>query len=298
MATEVTRLLLPGDSLLLYGLYGSGKTTQLIELIKHEHAATGKPALIYGCDTGSVQSLQQQLVAKGLAQMEVYRYSDDPHIFVDSAVQGRRRTAKGWVQEDVSQFCLVANESLTGLGDLVVGAIGKQVAEGRNVGGDAMKAPKLAIQADGYVINIAANSPTHYNMAQKFLLEKVLQSQALPVPVVWTAHEDVAVPAKRDDNGNLRPEVAVDVGVQGMIGPLIAGHALTMHLGKYFVYMFRLKQEVKPTGTARALLSDRHKDGLYEGLAANRAPLGAKVPARMEPADLVQLLKLINQTRS
>ena len=294
----MTQLLFPGDSLLLYGLYEAGKTTQLIELIKHEFKATGKKALLYGCDTGSLQSLERELVQPGLADLERYRFPDDPHIFVDSAATGRRRVNGKWTQTDLSQYCLVANESLTGLGDLVVGAIGKQVAEGRNVGGDAMKAPKLAIQAEGYVINIAANSPTHYNMAQKFLLEKVLQSQALPIPVVWTAHEDVAIPAKRDDSGNLRPEVAVDIGVQGMIGPLIAGHALTMHLGKYFVYMFRIKSEIKPNGIVRVLLSTRHKDGLYEGLGANRAPLGSVVPGRMEPADIVKLLTLVNEAKA
>ena len=291
-------LLNAGDSLLLYGLYNSGKTTQLIELIKALHKDTGKKALGYGCDTGSIRSLQEQLVVPGLCDLEVYTYRDDPHLFVDSAVQGKRRVNGKWTQADVTQYSLVFVESLTGLGDLVLASIGTQVAEGRNVGGDAMRAPKLAIQADGYVINIAANSPTHYGMAQKFLLEKVLQSQSLPVPVVWTAHEDVAIPAKRDDAGNLRPEVAVDIGVQGMIGPLVAGHALTMHLGKYFVYMFRLKEEVKVTGTERILLSNRHKDGLYEGLGANRAPLGANVPTRMAPADVVKLLTLIQTAKA
>ena len=290
-------LLNAGDSLLLYGLYESGKTTQLIELIKALHTETGKKALGYGCDTGSIRSLQEQAEAPGFADLEVYTFKDDPHLFVDSAVQGKRRQGGKWVQADLSQYSLVFIESLTGLGDLVVGSIGKQVADGRNVGGDAMKAPRLAIQADGYVINIASNSPTHYGMAQKFLLEKVLQSQSLPVPVVWTAHEDVAVPNKRDEQGNFRPEVAVDVGVQGMIGPLIAGHALTMHLGKYFVYMFRIKQEVKPTGVSRVLLSTRHKDGLYEGLGANRAPLGSSVPRRLEPADVVKLLTLIQTAK-
>lgn len=291
-------LLNAGDSLLLYGLYNTGKTTQLIALVKALQAETGKKALGYGCDMGSVRSLQEQLVDTGLADLEVYRHGDDPHLFVDSAVQGKRRVGGKWTSTDLHQYCVVFHESLTGLGDLVLASIGHQVAEGRNVGGDAMKAPKLAIQADGYVINIAANSPTHYGMAQKFLLEKVLQSQALPLPVVWTAHEDIAIPAKRDDQGNLRPEVAVDIGVQGMIGPLVCGHALTMGIGKQFVYMCRLKCEVKPGGVEHILLSDRHKDGLYEGLGANRSPLGSQVPSRMAPADVVKLLRLVQAAKA
>ena len=84
-------LLNPGDSLLLYGLYNTGKTTQLIELIKALYKETGKKALGYGCDTGSIRSLQEQVVVPGLCELEVYGYHDDPHLFVDSAVQGKRR---------------------------------------------------------------------------------------------------------------------------------------------------------------------------------------------------------------
>lgn len=291
------QLLGPTDNLLLYSLTGGGKTTQLAELIKAETHASQKKALVYVTDWGGMGPIID-LANKNIVELERYQYPSDPHIFTDSACQGKRFVNGKWVAVKKDDYCLFAMESLTGMGDLVINALGHQVAEGRNVGGDAMKAPRLAIQAEGYVINIAANSPVHYGMAQKYLLEKVWQSQALGVPVVWTAHEDVAMPSKRDDQGNLRPEVAVDPGIQGMIGPLVAGHALTMHLAKYFVYCFRLKLEVKPTGNQHVLLTTRHRDGLYEGLANNRAPLGAKVPDKVVPADVVGFLKQLQAARA
>lgn len=291
-------LLGAGDSLLLYGQFNAGKTSQVLSVVRALHQATGKKALIYASDRGSIQALQEQGVEKGLADMEVYKAGDDPHIFIDSAVCGKRRDGAGkWVAGDPSSFCAAVFESLSGFGDAILSTIGHQVADGTNVGGDAMKAPSLAIQADGYVVRIASNSPTHYGMAQKFLLEKVLQAQNLPMPTIWTAHEDVVIPVEQDDKGNRRVKVVVDLGVNGVIGPHIAGHGLTMSLGKYFTYLLRIKEEVKQTGTSRVLYTTRHKDGLYEALAANRAPLGSKVPAKIEPADVVELLRLVGEAK-
>jgi len=290
-------LLDPHDNLLLYGLTHSGKTTQIAEIIKVMAAESGKPALVYVTDWGSCQPLYA-LRDAGMVELEEHQYGTDPFVWIDSAVQGLRLVNEHWAKTDLTRYCLSAMESLTGLGELVLHALGHQVGAG--MGSDAMKAPRLTIQAQGYQVTIAANSPTHYNMTQKYLLEKVWQSQGLPFPVIWTAHEDVAVPEKRDDQGNIRAEVAVAPGVRGMIGPLVAGHALTMHLGKYFVLTLRLKQEVSAHGVKHVLHTTRHKDGFYEGLAANRAPLGTKitVPSIFEPANVVQFLQVLQAARA
>ena len=289
-------LLLPSDNLLLYGLTGSGKTTQVAAVIRQMVKETGKKALAFVSDWGSVAPLLA-LEQQGVVDLERYRYGADAFLWIDQIVQGKRQVNGKWVLPDHSQYCLAVMESLSGMGDLGLHVLGHQVAEGKNVGGDAMRAPSLAIASTGGTIHIASNSPTHYGMIQKFLLEKVWQSQLLPFPVIWTAHEDVAAPEKRDDQGSIRAEVAVAPGVRGMIGPLVAGHALTMHLGKYFVLMFRLKQEVTATGVQHVLLTTRHKDGLYEGLGANRVPLGATVPGRQQPADVVKMLQMIQAAR-
>ena len=288
------------DNLLLYGLTGSGKTTQLAEVIKAQVAATGKPALAYITDWGSAGPLHA-LRDAGKLECEEFRYGTDPFVWIDSAVQGLRFVNGKWVKPDHAAYCMGAMESLTGQGDLVLNALGHQGAEGKNVGGNAMSAPSLAIQAQGYIIRIPSNSPTHYGMAQKHLLEKVWQAQLLPFPMVWTAQEDVQVPENRDEQGNLRAGgVALTVGVRGIIGPNMAGHAMTLQLGKYFVFCFRLKQEPTAAGVEHVLLTQRHKDGLYEGLASNRAPLGTKqkVDSLVKPADVVKVLQQIQAARA
>ena len=280
------------DNLLLYGLTGSGKTTQLVELIKAEMKICGKKALVYVTDGGGSSALTD------VADIELFRFGTDPFVWIDGAVQGKRFSHGKWLATDLSNYCLVAMESLSGMSDMVLNALGKQVAAGQ--GTDAMKAPSLIIKSEGHELKVASNSPTHYGMAQKHLLEKVWQSQLLPVPVVWTAHEDVAVPEKRDESGALRPEVALGPAVKGMIGPLVAGHAMTLPLPKYFVYTFRLKVEPTTTGKTHILYTERHKDGMYEGLANNRAPFGTKtvVAGKVMPANVVQVLQQIQAARA
>lgn len=266
------------DNLLLYGLTGSGKTSQLAELIKVMAKESNKPALVYLTDWGGSGPLDA-LAEAGLVEQERFSFTSDPFVFINNAV-----TMKG---KDPSKYCLIAIESLSGMGDLALNALGRQAANG--FGGDAQKAPALTIQSEGQVIKVASNSPTHYGMAQRHLLEKVWQSQLLPLPVIWTAHEDVGDP----DN------IGAQVGVKGIIGPMIAGHALTTGLPKYFVYTFRLAVSVTAAGKQHVLYTERHKDGLYEALANNRAPLNTtiKVPGKVQPANLVQVLQRLGEAR-
>ena len=280
-------LLNQNDNLLLYGLTGSGKTSQLAELIKAEYAESNKPALCYLTDWGGKAPLVA-LANAGKAELEIYNFTSDPFVFIDAAVQGKRFVGGKWVTDDLAKYCLSSNESLSGMGDLALNALGRQAANG--FGGDAQKAPALTIQSEGQVIKVASNSPTHYGMAQRHLLEKVWQSQLLPLPVVWTAHEDVGD----------ADSIGAQVGVKGIIGPMIAGHALTTGLPKYFVYTFRLAVSVTAAGKQHILYTERHKDGLYEALANNRAPLGTKivVPGKVQPANLVQVLQRIQEAKA
>ena len=267
----------PTDSFLLYGLTGSGKTTQLAELIK----ATEKPGLVYVTDYGGIAPLE------GVADLEVFRYGMDPFVWLDAAVQGKRFVNGKWIASDLSTYGLIGMDSLSGMGDLIMNGLGKQAADGKAIGGEP--APALTITAEGQTIKVPSSSRTHYLVAQKYLLEKVWQSQALPCPVLWTAHEDIG------DAGDL----ASSPGVKGIIGPMVAGHALTTGLPKYFVYTFRLKIELlPPVGSVQHVLySTRRKDGFYEALANNRAPLGSTIPSRQQPADVVQLLSLLQAAR-
>lgn len=277
-----------GENLLLYGVTGSGKTTQVIELIK-VLARPEAPALVYIADKGGSGGYKA-LERKGLVVVEEYR-GGDRFIWVDNAVQGRRWVEGKWVQVDLTMFSLVVFESLSGIADLILNALGHQAAAGNNVGGEP--APGLKIQAEGQVIMVPSGSRTHYLVTQRHLLEKVWQSQTLPLPVVWTADEDIATIDKKMADGSREAEIAVGLGIRGIIGPMVAGSALTMKLPKYFVYTFRLSTIVTEQAKRHVMYTGRHKDGQLEGLANSRAVLGSKVALRVEPTDVVGTLRLI-----
>lgn len=278
-------LLEPGENLLLYGGTGAGKTTQLMKLIK-AMATKEKPARVYITDRGGTETILRPLVTMGLCSFERYLESDR-FTWIDNAVQGKLWREGKWVEGHPENLCLLACESLSGCGDLVVNALGQQAAAGFNVGGEP--APGLKIQAEGGVISIPANSGTHYFVAQRWLMEEVWKSQLLPCPVVWTASEEVVGLEKKQRDGVREIETAATLGIKGIIGPQVAGQALTKDLPKYFVFTFRIAKVPAETTNKTVLYTGRHKDGVLEGLANARC----NVPVKQEPADLVAQLKLI-----
>lgn len=285
MAQIIENLLRAGENLLIYGATNAGKTTQLRRLIE-AMATKEKPARVYVTDRGGTVSILQPLVDRGICQLEVYRDSDR-FMWIDNAVQGRIYREGRWVDGEPQKLCLIAFESLSGCGDLVVNALGQQAAAGFNVGGEP--APSLKVQADGQSIQIPSNSGTHYFVAQRWLLEKVWQSQLLPVPVVWTAHEEVVSLEKKDRQGNRELETAASLGIKGVIGPQVCGQALTKDLPKYFVFTFRMVKVPAEQINKTVLFTGRHKDGPLEGLANARC----EIELKQEPADVVKILQKI-----
>lgn len=284
-------ILYPGENLLLYGKTGSGKTTQLVELIKRM-ATKEKPARIYLTDGGSAVAYKP-LVAKGICQLEIYRDPLDRFIWIDNAVQGNVLREGKYVDGDPSNLSLIGFESLSGQGDLVLNALGQQAAAGQNVGGEP--APALKIMAEGKQITIPSGSRTHYLVAQRWLLEKVWQSFALPCPTVWTAHEDIATLDKKHPDGDKTLETSAGLGIRGIIGPMIAGSALTKELPKYFIFTFRLSTRVTEVAKKHIMFTGHHKDGQLEGLANSRTPLNSKVGLIIEPTDVAATLLQIQK---
>lgn len=278
-------LLDPGENLLLYGATNAGKTTLLRKIIE-AMATKERPFRVYVTDMGGTETILRPLVDKGICQIERYRDSDR-FLWIDNAVQGRIFREGKWQDGAPHLLSGIAFESLSGCGDLVVNALGQQAAAGFNVGGEP--APALHIQAEGQSIRIPANSGTHYFVAQRWLLEKVWQSQLLPCPVIWTAHEEVVSLEKKARDGSKEIETAASLGIRGVIGPQVCGQALTKDLPKYFVFTFRIVK-VPAEGTNRTVLfTGRHKDGQLEGIANARC----EVPLKQDPADAVKMLQQI-----
>lgn len=281
-------LLLPGESLLLYGGTNAGKTTQLRKIIE-AMADKERKARVYVARESSAITILQPLVDRGICELEVYHPGMDMIIWIDRACQGQVYREKKWIDGQPERLCLVAFESLSGCGDMTLNALGIQAANGFNVGGEP--APALKLQAEGQTVQVPGASRTHYLVAQRWLLDKVWQSQALPCPQIWTAHEDIVGLDKKQADGERTIEIAASLGIRGVIGPMVAGSALTSNLPKYFVFTFRLGVIPADMSNKHVLYTGRHKDGSLEGLANARC----EVPVRQEPTDVVAMLKSIRE---
>lgn len=279
-------LLLPGENLLLFGPTNAGKTNQLRKLIE-EMATKERPARVYIFREPSSVTVLKPLVDRGICELEQFHPSHDPFIYIDNAVQGRVWRDGKWIDGEPHKYSLIANESLSGQGDLVLNALGRQAADGFNVGGEP--APGLKIKAGGQEIVVPSGSRSHYLVAQRWLLQKVWDAQLLPCPVVFTAHEDVVGLEKKSPDGEKSVEFSAALGIRGVIGPMVAGSALTGGLPKYFVFTFRLTTSPSETGNKKIMFTGNHKDGVLMGIANSRCD----IPVRYEPSDVVAALKAI-----
>ena len=125
----------------------------------------------------------------------------------------------------------------------------------------------------------------HYNVVQTRILTEFWTSKKLNVPfILWTAS------ATRDEDPNATGKV---------IGPAVAGKALTSELPRHCDLCFRI--DCLP---AQAGKEERHilylgnsldlAAGNATSLGNTRVPMGAKaLPATIEPASLVKALELI-----
>lgn len=279
-------LLEPGESLLLYGPTNAGKTTQLRKLIE-AMATPERKARVYVTDRGGTLTILKPLVQKGICELEFYDPTKDFFMFLSNATAGRVWRDGKWVDGQPENYCLIAGESLSGCGDFTLRGLGIQAGDGFNIGGEP--APSLKIQAEGGEIKIPGASRTHYLVAQKWLLDQVWQSQMLPCPTVWTSHEDIVGLDKKQADGERTIEHAATLGIRGIIGPVVAGSALTARLAQYFVFTFRLTVVPADTSNKHVMFTGLHKDGSLMGLANARCD----VPVRQEPTDVVAMLKTI-----
>lgn len=283
------QLLLPGENLLDYGPTNAGKTTQLRKLIE-AMATKERPARAYIFREPSTRSILTPLELKGLCELEVFNpLVHDPIIWIDNATQGRVWKEGEWRDGDPARLSLVAFDSLSGCGDGVLNHLGVQAANGYNVGGEP--APGLKIKAQGAEIMVPSGSRSHYLVAQRWLLGKVWDAQNLPCPQVWNAHEDVVPLDKKHADGEKTIEIAATLGIRGVIGPMVAGSALTSSLPKYFVFTFRMTTIPADASNKHVMFTGNHKDGSLMGIANARCD----VEVRQEPTDVVVMLRKIRE---
>ena len=269
-------------TILMYARSRGGKTSQLAELAEYAYKTLGGLALVYSIDRGGIGPMVP-LIDLGIIKL-VEQENTDPWIFMNKASTGHIRDDNGrWVKADLSQYSMIAYESMTGFSDAFMNDLANKSANGINIGGAANIS--FTVTGDSEAVKVGGNNMAHYGVVQSRVLDEVWRSQKLDVPfLVWTAS------ASRDDDPNASGKV---------IGPAIAGKALTGEMLRHFDLTFRL--DCLPSGQGKP---ERHL--LYLGnsldvaagnavsLGNTRVPMGAKeLPAFIEPASLVKALELI-----
>jgi hypothetical protein len=275
-------------TILMYGRSRAGKTQLLAELAEHVKVTTGLKSLVYSIDKGGIGPMVP-LIELGVIDL-VEQEDDSPWIFMNKGAKGEIRDKGKWVKADLNQYGLVGYESMTGFSDAFMNDLAAQAAAGVNIGGAANVG--FTVSSNGESLKIGGNNMGHYNVVQNRILDEVWRSQRLSVPyIVWTAS------ASRDEDPNATGKV---------IGPAIAGKALTAEMLRHFDLTFRL--DCSPANNGKP---EKHtiylgnsvdiQAGNAVGLGNTRVPLAEGVPPlppSIEPASLVKALGLIQEVET
>ncbi len=274
--------------ILLYGRTRAGKTSQIGELAKYVRMKLGKKTLLYSIDKGGLGPINPYIKANVIDA--VTQDGTDPWIFMNKAAQGHVRKAdgKGWEPAKLEDYGLVAFESLTGFSDAFMMDLAAKSANGLNVGGSANV--NFTVSDGTESLKIGGSNMGHYNVVQTRILDEFLKSQKLNVPfILWTAS------ATRDEDPNASGKV---------IGPAVAGKALTSELPRHCDLCFRIDctpaQGAKPE--EHILYMGNSVDlaaGNATSLGNTRVPMGAPdLPAIIKPASVVEALKKIEEAEN
>lgn len=278
-------------TILMYARSRGGKTTLIGELAEHVFKTLGKKkTLVYSIDKGGIGPLTPY-IELGVVDL-VEQFDTDPWVFLNMAAKGmiRNPNAETWVQADLTKYGIVAFESMTGFSDALMNSMSDKASQGINIGGGANVS--FNVSGDGQNLKIGGSNMAHYGICQNRILSEVWNSQKLAVPfIVWTAS------ASKEDDQNAGGKV---------IGPQIAGKALTAEMLRHFDLTFRL--DCTPASGAKPeehiIFLGNSVDmaaGNAVSLGNTRVPLGAKLkngqelPSSIKPASLVKALALIDE---
>jgi hypothetical protein len=262
-----------GFTLGLYGDTGSGKTAQIGELAKHVRKSRGKNLLLHSSDMGGFDTIKP-LVRAGVVTVNQFKpESDDPWIYVNDAVTGAGLT------DDIGA---VAFDGGTSLSQALLTAcshstfqIGQQRTQTFKVTGTA-----------GKNLNVSINNEAHYGVVQGFMLDAIWKSTWLTrrgIDVLWTFL------VHRGEEQDRTP----------ILGPKLAGKALTAQVPTWFRYFFRIDSIPQAEGAPRHVLyTSEHSElaGLGHSFGNARQPLDAEaLPSEIEPASITRALELVQE---
>lgn len=257
----------------LYGETGDGKTTQIGDYGKSIFKQSRRRFVLRSTDLGGHDSINP-LIKLGVGSVERPKQNDDPWEWIANAAERKP-------DKDVG---LVAFDSGTSMSEFLLNSCAKLSAAGEDIGG--RPAPKFIIGKRGpNPLKIGTNVDSHYMVVQGFMLDVIFRSTWLAegdVDVIWTFS------LYRGENAASDP----------ILGPKLAGKALTSAIPKWFKYTFRLAS-IPVVGSAprHVLYIQAQPDnvGIATSYGNSRYPLDAttQLPAMIEPASLTEAIKLI-----
>lgn len=272
-------LLEPTDSLMLYADTGGGKTAQIGELAEHVAIATGKKTLLNTADRGGTRTIKPHIDAGLIVEQSLL--GQDPFVAIHNACAGKMwdDTKKLWVPADLSQFGLLAFEGMASMAGAIMMALTKENGEGRSVGGKPAFILSRGTGQDAF--KVSNNTVVDYSVVQAFITQEAWISQGHGLPCVWTSH----IQRGQDEENN-----------SPVVGPVVAGKALTTVVPRWFTYTFRLEAVPVPNARPRHLLYvEEHTDTGLKGFGNARLPLAAApgFKSMIEPASVVEALRSI-----
>jgi len=264
-----------GRTIALFGDTGSGKTTLVGQFAKHVRRSRGLNTLLNSSDLGGYDTISP-LVRAGLVSVDELGPGDDPWIWINKGVTGLNLT---------NDIGVVAFDSGTSDGEALLSAASHA---GFQIGQQATQTFK--VNQGKETLSVSINNKAHYGLVQGFLLDAIWKSTWLTrkgVDVIWTFGTD------RGEESDRTP----------ILGPKLAGHALTSQIPKWFNYTFRVVS-IPQDGAAplHRLYLTEHQElaGMGHSFGNARIPLEAQtqIPAYIEPASILEAINIIDAAQA
>lgn len=262
-----------GTTIGLYGDSGSGKTSQAGEYAKFIRKTRKLNTTLFTSDLGGFDSIGHLVRANVVNPIELAP-TDDPWIWIDDAVEGKS------LPPDTG---LAIFDSGTSMSEALLTACSHspdQIGQQRTQRFTVSKGVGKSAQS----LNVSINNEAHYGVVQGFMLDAIWKSTWLTrkgIDVMWTFS------VHRSEEQDRTP----------ILGPKLAGKALTAAIPKWFKYTFRLAS-MPQEGAApvhRLYLTEYPEmAGLGHSFGNARFPLGSGArPPYIEPASIIGAMQLI-----
>jgi hypothetical protein len=267
----------PGRTVGLFGLSGTGKTTQAGEYAKYIKKTTGKRTLLNAADYGGYDALEPHIAA-GIVEANPLQSDANPWVWINAACTVKPPADVG----------LLIYDSGTSIAEALLTDCARQAAAGIQVGQEKIFQLKVPTGKGTTPLTIGTNNKAQYGLIQTYMMDMIRRSTWLArengVDVLWTFGEH----SGEDPNDD------------PVVGPKLAGKALTGTLPKELRYILRLDVQVAPGQAARHVLYTQQqpdRKGLGYSFGNARYPIDATTPLPpvIEPASLTTFWELIEK---